>query len=157
MAIVKTNFYAQSLNQFAPKRVRGDLLDWGLSSLQMEVVIDETETGTLYAGDAVEIVATSTGKLSVKAATSNDAAFGYIVYNSKREAIKAGHIVTVCLKDGVLNCVTEEAIDAGDAVYFNTADGSVTKTAGSNTVRMGRAMAKTTAVSGGQFIPVLLG
>ena len=39
MAIVKTDFYAQSLNQFMPDRVRGELLDWGLNAWVLDVVI----------------------------------------------------------------------------------------------------------------------
>lgn len=155
MAIVKTNFYAQELNQFAPNRVRGELLDWGLNSLQMEVQIDASEAGTLYAGDMVAVIPTSKGKLKVVAATGSEKLQGMIIFNAKKEELKAGDMLTIAIRDAVMNCVTEEAIDAGDEVYFNPSDGSITKTTGS--VRLGIAMAQVPATSGGTFIPVLLG
>ena len=133
MAIVKANFYKQDLNQFAPHRVRGELLDWGMSGLQMEVKIDASETETLYAGDLVKILATSTGKPKFVKGSATDKCVGYILYNPKKEAIKAG-----------------------DIVYYNDEDGSVTKTQPSGAQRMGFAVAATAATEGGTFIPVLV-
>lgn len=156
MAIVKANFYKQDLNQFAPHRVRGELLDWGMSGLQMEVKIDASETDTLYAGDLVKILSTSTGKPKFVKGSATDKCVGYILYNPKKEAIKAGDIVTILLREGTLNCVTEEAIDAGDIVFYKDADGSVTKTQPSGAQRMGFAVAATSATEGGTFIPVLV-
>ena len=94
MAIVKADFYKHELNQFLPNRVRGEYLDWGLNAMVMEVQIDATETGTLYAGDPVKIASTSKGKLKVVAAGA-DAAFGYILFNPKHETAKAGDTVTI--------------------------------------------------------------
>lgn len=157
MAIVKSNFYAQELNQFAPNRVRGELLDWGLNSLQMEVAIDASESADLRAGDIVKIAPTSTGKLKVVAADGTEAVKGMIIFNAKKEVLKAGDMITIAMRDAVMNCVTEEAINAGDEVYYKAADGSITKTKATNAVRLGIAMAKVPATSGGIFIPVLLG
>ena len=81
MAIVKANFYKQSLNQFAPNRVRGEYLDWGLSAEVIEVQIDVSQTDPLYAGDPVKILATSKGKLKVVAGDATDKFVGYIIYN----------------------------------------------------------------------------
>lgn len=157
MSITKTNFYSQELNAFTPSRVRGELLDWGLSSLQMEVEIDSTVTGSLYAGDAVKIVSTSTGKLKVVPITQADAAFGFILFNPKKSAFVAGDIVTILIKDGILNCVTEDAINAGVVVYFDVADGSVTSTQPTNAVAIGKTMEKVAATAGGAFVKVLIG
>ena len=55
MSITKTNFYSQELNAFTPNRVRGELLDWGLNAMTVEVQIDASEADTLYAGDLVKI------------------------------------------------------------------------------------------------------
>lgn len=155
MAIVKANFYKHSLNQFLPNRVRGEYLDWGLNALVMEVKIDESEMGTLYAGDPVKIVATSKGKLKVVAAGA-DAAFGYILFNPKHETVKAGDIVSVLCKDGVISAVTEEAISAGADVYYKAADGSVTATT-TGKPRMGIALEATSVVEGGTLIAILVG
>ena len=156
MAIVKTDFYKQDLNQFAPHRVRGELLDWGLNSLQIEVKIDASETATLYAGDLVKILSTSTGKPKFVKGSATDKCVGYILYNSKKEAFKAGDIVTILIREGVLNCVTEDALDAGDIVFYKDADGSVTKTQPSGAQRMGFAVSATSATEGGTMVPVLV-
>lgn len=156
MAIVKTNFYSQELNQFAPKRIRGELLDWGLNAWVLDVQIDASEAGTLYAGDIVKVKSTSTGKVKVVAGASTDRCVGYIIFNPKKESFKAGDMVSILLRGGVMECVTEEAIDAGDIVAYKDADGSVTTTIGAGVQRMGFAMAATSAVSGGTLIPVLL-
>ena len=157
MSITKTNFYSQELNALVPHRVRGELLDWGLSSLQMEVEIDSTVVGSVYAGDAVKIVSTSTGKLKVVPITQADAAFGFVLFNPKKNAYVAGDIVTILLKDGILNCVTEDAINAGVTVYFNVSDGSVTSTQPTNAIAIGKTVEKVSAVSGGGFVKVLIG
>lgn len=156
MAIVKTNFYTQSLNQFMPERLRGELLDWGLNAWVLDVVIDASETGTLYAGDIVKVCPTSTGKLKVVAGASTDRAVGYIIFNAKKESFKAGDHCSVLLRGGVIECITEEALNAGDIVAYKDADGSVTATIGSGVQRMGMAMSATTATSGGVRVPVLV-
>lgn len=157
MSITKTNFYSQSLNAFAPNRVRGELLDWGLNAMQMEVEIDSTVSSKLYAGDAVKIVSTSTGKLKVVPITQTDAAFGFILFNPRKEEYVAGDIVTILVKDGILNCVTEDAINAGVTVYFDVSDGSVTSTQPTNAIAIGKTMEKVSAVTGGGFVKVLIG
>lgn len=157
MSITKTNFYSQELNAFVPHRVRGELMDWGLNAMQMEVEIDASETGKVYAGDAVKIVSTSTGKLKVVPITQADAAFGFVLFNPKKEAYVAGDICTILVKDGVLNCVTEDAINAGVTVYFKVADGSITSTQPTNAIAIGKTMEKVSAVSGGGFVKVLIG
>jgi len=155
MAIVKANFYKHELNQFLPNRVRGEYLDWGLNAMVMEVQIDVTETGTLYAGDPVKIVSTSKGKLKVVAAGA-DAAFGYILFNPKHETAKAGDIVSVLCKDGVISEVTEEAISAGASVYYVAADGSVSATGTQGQEPMGIALEATSATTGGALVAVLV-
>lgn len=157
MSITKTNFYSQELNAFVPHRVRGELMDWGLNAMQMEVEIDASETGKVYAGDAVKIVSTSTGKLKVVPIAQADAAFGFVLFNPKKEAYVAGDICTILVKDGVLNCVTEDAINAGVTVYFKVADGSITSTQPTNAIAIGKTMEKVSAVSGGGFVKVLIG
>ncbi len=156
MAIVKTDFYTQSLNQFRPERLRGELLDWGLNAWVLDVVIDASETGTLYAGDLVKVCPTSTGKLKVVAGESTDRAVGYIIFNAKKESFKAGDHCSILLRGGVIECITEEALDAGDIVAYKDADGSVTATIGAGVQRMGMAMSATTAVEGGTRVPVLV-
>lgn len=158
MAIVKANFYKHSLNQFVPNRVRGEYLDWGLNALVMEGKIDESQETPLYAGDPVKIAATSTGKLKVVAADATDKFVGFILYNPKHETAKAGDIVSVLIKDGVISCVTEEAIDAGTIVYYNATDGSITATAPADAQsRVGVTLEKTSAVEGGSLVAVLIG
>lgn len=157
MAIVKANFYTQSLNQFAPHRLRGEYLDWGLNAEVIEVMIDESQDAQtpIYPGDALTIVSTSTGKLKVKSAGAADTIFGFALYNPKYSTWKAGDILS-CLRDGgVIMAVTEAAVNAGATVSYAAADGSVaTAAAGSKPV--GIAMAAVAAKQGGTLIPVLV-
>lgn len=158
MAIVKANFYKHELNQFLPNRVRGEYLDWGLNADVIEAKIDASQETPLYAGDPVKIAATSTGKLKVVAADATDKFVGFILYNPKHETAKAGDIVSVILRGGVMSCVTEEAIDAGTIVYYDATDGSITATppAGAQS-RVGVTFEKTSAVEGGSLVPVWIG
>jgi len=152
MAIVKTDFYTQDLNQFAPKRLRGELMDWGLNAEVMEVQVDVSETGTVYAGDKVMIVGTSSGKLKVALAGDGDAGYGYAIYNPKKGSWKAGDKLSILRDGGVLNCVTEDAISAGAVVYYDPTDGSVTTT--ETDAVIGIALAAVSATTGGILIPV---
>lgn len=155
MAITKANFYTQSLNQFAPHRLRGEYLDWGLNAEVIEVMIDATQEAPIYPGDALTIVSTSTGKLKVKAAGAEDTIFGFALYNPKYATWKAGDILS-CLRDGgVIMAVTEATVAAGAVVAYAAADGSVA-TATSGTKPVGIAMAAVTETEGGTLIPVLV-
>lgn len=158
MAIVKANFFTHSLNQFMPNRVRGEYLDWGLNADVIEVQIDASETGTLYAGDPVKIASTSKGKLKVVAANATDKFVGFIIYNPKHETAKAGDIVSIILRGGVMSCVTEEAIAAGTIVYYDATDGSITATPPADAQsRVGVTFEAVAATSGGALVPVWIG
>lgn len=155
MAIDKTNFYTQNLNQFAPHRLRGEYLDWGLNAEVIEVMIDASQATPIYPGDALTIVGTSTGKLKVKAAGAADTIFGFALFNPKYSTWKAGDILS-CLRDGgVIMCVTEAAVVAGATVAYSAADGSVA-TAAAGSKPCGIAMAAVAATVGGVMIPVLV-
>lgn len=152
MAIVKTDFYAQELNQFAPKRLRGEYLDWGLNAMVVEVEIDASQATPVYAGDKVAIVATSTGKLKVKAAASGEKGYGFVLYNPKKIEWNAGDKVSVLRDGGRILCVTEDQIQAGETVYYNPADGSITKSVKDEPI--GLAAAAVPATTGGILVPV---
>lgn len=152
MAIVKTDFYTQDLNMFAPKHLRGELASWSMNAQTVEVEIDASQTDPVYAGDKVAIVATSTGKLKVKAAADGDKGYGFVLYNPKKVEWKAGDIVTVLRDGGVLLAVTEDEVAAGDIVYYNAADGSVTTTVKDEPI--GKAMEAVAATVGGKLIAV---
>lgn len=152
MAIVKSDFYAQELNQFAPKRLRGEYLDWGLNAMVVEVEIDASQAEPIYAGDKVAIVPTSTGKLKVKAAAGGDKGYGFVLYNPKKIEWKAGDKVSVLRDGGVIYGVTEDTIEAGEAVYYNPADGSITNNVTDEAI--GLAAAAVPATVGGILIPV---
>lgn len=152
MAIVKSDFYAQGLNQFAPKRLRGEYLDWGLNAMVVEVEIDASQATSVFAGDKVAIVPTSTGKLKVKAAAGGDKCYGFVLYNPKKIEWKAGDKVSVLRDGGVILGVTEDTVQAGEVVYYNPADGSITTNATDEPI--GLAVAAVPATVGGTLIPV---
>jgi hypothetical protein len=152
MAIVKTDFYAQDLNMFAPKHLRGELASWSMNAQTVEVEIDASQETPIYAGDKVAIVATSKGKLKVKAAAEGDKGYGFVLYNPKKVEWKAGDIVTVLRDGGVILAVTEKAIAAGEEVYYDPTDGSVTNVANGEVI--GIAMEAVSATTGGVLIAV---
>lgn len=152
MAIVKTDFYAQELNQLAPKRLRGEYLDWGLNAMVVEVEIDASQVDAIYAGDKVAIVPTSKGKIKVKAAAGGEKGYGFVLYNPKKIEWKAGDKVSVLRDGGMIYGVTEDAVEAGEAVYYNPADGSITTNVTDEAI--GLAAASVPATTGGILIPV---
>lgn len=154
MAIDKTTFYTQDLNQFAPHRMRGEYLDWGLNAEVIEVEIDKSQVEPIYPGDALTIVPTSTGKPKVKAAATGDTIFGFALFNPKFHTWKAGDILS-CLRDGgTISAVTELAIPAGTPVYYTPADGSITNVAAGNPI--GIMWSATTAKEGGALCAILV-
>lgn len=153
MAFDKTTFYAHSLNQFAPNRIRGEYLDWGLNAQVMEVEIASTQATALYAGDPVSIVTTSTGKPKVVAATTSTRVYGVILYNPKHETYKAGDIVSILCDGGHVMEATTEAINAGAVVYIKPATGEITATS-TNNIKLGIAMEKTSATTNGSLFAV---
>lgn len=153
MAFVKANFFQHSLNQFAPNRVRGDYKDWGLNAQVLEVQIDSTQATALLPGDPVSIVATSTGKLKVVAATASTPVLGYIIFNPKHKEYVAGDICSVLCDGGVMYCGTTETINAGATVYYKVADGSVTTTS-TNNIKMGVMFEKSTSSTDGTLVAV---
>lgn len=153
MAFDKTTFYAHSLNQFAPNRIRGEYLDWGLNAQVMEVEIASTQATALYAGDPVSIVTTSTGKPKVVAATASTRVYGVILYNPKHETYKAGDIVSILCDGGHVMEATTEAINAGAVVYIKPATGEITATS-TNNIKLGIAMEKTSATTDGSLFAV---
>ena len=152
MAIIRADFYKQDLNQFAPHRLRGELLDWGLDAQVMEVQIDGSELGTVYAGDKLTIKDTSKGKLKVVLAGPDDRGYGYAIYNPKKGKWKAGDKLSILRDSGVMSQVTEDAVSAGEFLYFNPVDGSATTTV--TDAPMGVALASVPATAGGTLIPV---
>lgn len=158
MAITKTDFFLQDLNQTAPKRLRGELADWGLSAEMIEVEVASTVTSAapLYAGDKVKLLATSTGKPKVVAADATDTGFGFVIYNSRKEKYVGGDRITIVRDGGVMHMVTDEAISAGAGVYYDPTDGGCTLTSTNMGAPIGIAMAATSAVTAGSLFPVLV-
>ena len=92
---------------------------------------------------------------SVVAAGATDNVYGLVIYNSKREAWKAGDIVSVLRDGGAMTCVAAgETISAGAKLYYLPADGSVSATGATGALPFGIALANVVAPAAGALVMV---
>lgn len=124
---------AQELNAFSQVAERGQVALLNGANLVLSAVIDSSETGTLKAGDAVELVATSTGCPKVKKLTSSGKPFGFVVFNAvQNDGIKAGQAVEVACTGAFMWMIAGSAINAGAEIEYTIASGKIaTKASGS--------------------------
>ena len=129
-----TSILTVSPNQFAQTGIVGQLAN-GVTNKTNEVKIADTETGTLYPGQAVNIVATSTGGVPevVAYSASTDNVWGFILYNGMQPYFTAGMIATVARNAGntVYLMPTTTGNRGSQAVLDITAIGGVAPASGS--------------------------
>lgn len=107
-------------NQFAQASLLG-MVDMPYSFNTQPAMIDLTETGTLYAGQAVKLVAnTSGGVLKVAACSADsDACVGFINYDVKNVGWTAGKAVEISMKGNVMYLYSTTAITQGAQVQMD--------------------------------------
>lgn len=154
MAIEKKNFLTAELNQFAISPVRGMLADWGLNAQIMEVRIADSSVATILPGDAVKVVSSTKGVLTVDAAGTTDAIYGFMIWDAKSTKGTAGKYIRVLRDGGYMQMVTADALTAGDVVYFKAADGSVTKTGSGLGKACGIAVEDSAAAENGTLVRI---
>lgn len=154
MAIVKTNFLSAEMNQFAISTVRGQLADWGLNAQIMEVRISDESVATIYPGDAVKLVSSPKGVITVDAADAGDAIYGFMIWDTKRTKATKGQYIRVLRDGGVMQMITDEALTAGDVVYADPADGGVSKTGTGLGDPIGLALEDTSAATDGALVRI---
>ena len=138
---VATSNPTLSQNQFAQTSIVG-MVDMPFNFNTHPVLIDATQSGTLYAGCAVKIVAhTSNGAAanggtgtvpSVVACTaSSDAVYGFLNYDIKNVGWVAGNAAEVSLKGNVMYLYATGAITQGAQCQLDIAtNGGVATSAG---------------------------
>lgn len=155
LAVVTT---AQQLsqNQFAQSQVLGTL-DQQYNYNTHSVQIDSSQSGVIYAGQAVKRITTQTGVNSVPkvvACTANtDLVMGYINYDIKSISFAALSAAEISMAGNVMYLYSTTAIDAGAQVTLDLLNGGVAAAVGGNTI-VGTAYDGATAA--GQLIRVYL-
>ena len=116
----------QNLNQFSQSAERGQISLLGAEGFVVSAIIDSSETGTILAGDAVEIITTSKGIPKVKKlANAGNAVFGFAIYNPVKNANVAGDRIEVMITGGVMYMIASEAINAGVDVEYDITTGKI--------------------------------
>lgn len=111
--------------RYTENALRGQIVEGVVSStsgLALPAVVDSTQAGVLYAGDPVSLVATSTGTGHFVKATNPAAVVGFVSYETKKIAYKAGDVFTLASTGKVMHMVTETALTAGQKVALDMTD-----------------------------------
>ncbi len=148
---------AQNPNQFGQTTTLG-MIDLRFPSNTVSVMIDSTETGSLYAGSPVKIVDSAGGVPKVVGITDDaDNVMGFINFDVKSRAFTAGMMAEISMSGNVMYLYSTAAIARGVQVTPNNAVtiGGVKAVSGSSADRViGWAYDKATAA--GQLIRVML-
>lgn len=140
-------------NQFQIQRQAGSLTSDPNFNI-FTCKIDATQLTDLTYGDAVTIVASTSGLLSVIGATSASSnIFGFINYSIKKEFFSAGDYVAVAVRNSVMFMTASAAINAGAEVQFDPSTTKIATQTTGNTV-IGIAMEK--AAGDASIIPVYI-
>lgn len=113
---VVTTAQALSPNQFNQTAVLGQLdLPYNYNTIAAE--IDVTQSGTIYAGQAVKVIASAGGIPKVVAIAANsDDVFGFINYDIKTVGFVAGSVCEISQAGNVMFLYASAAINRGTRV-----------------------------------------
>lgn len=151
-----TSAPVQNPNQFAQGAYLG-MIDLRFPYNTVSVLIDTTESGDLYAGGAVKLVDSAGGVPKVVGCTADtDEVFGFLNYDIKTVAFKAGMAAEVSMAGNVMSLYSTGAISRGAKVCLTlSTNGGVAAATGSSGKRVvGWAYDKATLP--GQLIRVFL-
>lgn len=141
----------QKVNQFGMSLEKG-LLTLSKDNL-FDVKVDDASVATLVNGAAVKITNTTDSQITVNIATAaTDPIFGFVVYESRKNAHVAGDLIRIACIGSVMQMEASAAIARGATVeIIPTGEKVVTRSTG--TV-IGRALDK--AAADGDLIRVLI-
>lgn len=141
----------QNVNQFGMSLEKG-LLTLSKDNL-FDVKVDDASVATLVNGAAVKITDTTDSQITVNIATAaTDPIFGFVVYESRKNAHVAGDLIRIACIGSVMQMEASAAIARGATVEIvPTGEKVVTRSTG--TV-IGRALDK--AAADGDLIRVLI-
>ena len=154
---LKDLFNAQSLNQTFPSRLPGTAYGWDTASMNKEVMLDPATDAS------VELLPSNAVKLSGKAGqikyvepvtSDSDVPYGYIIYKAKAlgSTVEFNRMFTVARFGQEMAFAFKTAITAGDAVYYDPADGFATSSS-TDTILLG--LAVETVASATSAAPVI--
>lgn len=133
-----------NINSFAQETVQGQI-DLSIQGNVISCQIDEDETATLVAGEAVKIVDSAGGVPKVEALEANsDETFGFIARNTKDASYVAGDRVEIAKANAVMYMTAGAAIARGAEVEVVYTSKKVITATGSNPV-IGYALDKASA------------
>lgn len=116
---VLTSAPSQSSNQFAMTSILGNL-DLRYNPDTVPAQIDNSEAGTLYAGQAVKLVDNAGGVPKVVACSANsDQVFGFINFSIKDKTFIAGSRAEISLDQNVMHLYATAAIARGAQVCLD--------------------------------------
>lgn len=123
---VTTSLNVLSQNQFVQSPFLG-MIDMPYNFNTWPCQIDPSQTGTLYAGQPVKIVANTNGGIfSVVACTANtDACIGFLNYDVKNVGFVAGQIAEMSLKGNVMWLYATGAITQFAQLNLDVTNGGV--------------------------------
>lgn len=122
-------------NQFALTAVQGQVDLGQVSGNVLSCQVDEAETATLVAGDAVTIVDSAGGVPKVLKVTANTAKpFGFLLRNIKDSGFGAGDRCEIGRVNTVVYMTAGAAIARGADVEYVAADTKVITSAGTNPI-----------------------
>lgn len=145
-----------SPNQFAQSPYLG-MVDLRFNPNTVSVIIDATETGSLYAGGAVKMVDSAGGVPKVIGCTADDdEVLGFLCFDIKTVAWTAGMPAEIAMKQNVMFLYATEAIGRGVRVVLalSTNGGVAAATGSTGNCIVGWAYDKATAA--GELIRVFL-
>lgn len=130
---VTTSFNALNQNQFAQAPVVG-MIDQMYNFNTVPVIIDVTQSGVLYAGAPVKLVASTTGgPPHVIGCTANsDAVFGYINYDIRNISWAAGMTAEISCAGNVMYMYATGAITQGHQIQSDVVNNGVASSVGSS-------------------------
>ena len=154
---LKDLFNAQSLNQTFPSRLPGTAYGWDTASMNKEVMLDPATDSS------VELLPSNAVKLSGKAGqikyvepvtSDSDVPYGFIIYKAKAlgSTVEFNRMFTVARFGQEMAFAFKTAITAGDAVYYDPADGFATSSS-TDTILLG--LAVETVASATSAAPVI--
>ena len=154
---LKDLFNAQSLNQAFPSRLPGTADGWDTSSMNKEVMIDPdvSSSAELLPSNAVKLSGKAGQIKYVEPVTADtDVPYGYIIYKAKALAttVEFNRMFTVARFGQEMAFAFKTSITAGDAVYYDPADGFATSSS-TDTILLG--LAVETVASATSSAPVI--
>ncbi|MDR2675906.1 MAG: hypothetical protein LBC18_13830 [Opitutaceae bacterium] len=143
----------QSLNQFAPGALAGDSVKGPNLNKVSARILPASAAVEFIAGQAVKLASGASPEILVDAAGADDAPFGVILYNTKKNTVAPGAVVEIALAGSFVYLEGGAAVARGSLVKSEPGSGAVSPAAAGEQA-LGIAVSQTGAA--GQLVAVLI-